>query len=35
VVFSTPRETGGVAVEVEISRQADMVRVREAAAASN
>ena len=35
VVFSTPRETGGVAFEVEISRQADMVLVRKAAAASN
>jgi hypothetical protein len=35
VVFSTPRETGGVAFEVEISRQADMVLVRNPAAASN
>src|SRR4051794_4070890 len=35
VVFSTPREAGGAAVAVEISRQADTVLVRKAAAATN
>ena len=35
VVFSTPREVGVAPIEVEISRQADTLLVRKAAAATN
>ncbi len=35
VVFSTPREVGVAPVEIEISRQADTLLVRKAAAATN
>lgn len=35
VVFSTPRKVGVAPVEIEISRQADTLLVRKAAAATN